>query len=107
MEKAAVFLVGIHDFSAFRASDCQAQGTVRTVLSSELTRLDHDLLVYSICGKGFLKQMVRIIVGTLVEVGRGRLTIADIKNLLSAGKRADAGMTAPAHGLCLSWVRYD
>lgn len=99
--------LGIHNFSAFRASDCQAKSTARTIHVSELARIDNDILVYSICGNGFLKQMVRIIAGTLVEIGRGGLSRDAIRNALQSGNRNDVGRTAPAHGLVLSWVKYE
>lgn len=110
MLTAARAVVGTHDFSSFRASDCTAKSTERTILVSELSRepgvsTEGDV-IYSICGKGFLKQMVRIIVGTLVEIGRGRRPESDISRLLALGKRHQAGPTAPAKGLTLEWVRY-
>lgn len=107
MIAAAKHLVGQHDFSSFRARDCTAQSTVRTLLLSELFRSSRDRLQYTVYGKGFLKQMIRIIVGTLVEIGRGRMTIKDFEGLLLAGDRSRAGPTAPAKGLVLEWVKYD
>jgi tRNA pseudouridine38-40 synthase len=70
---------------------------------------ENDLgsLVYEVCGNGFLRHMVRAIAGTLVEVGEGRRTAASIAALLGGGTRADAGRTAPAHGLFLVGVDYD
>jgi tRNA pseudouridine38-40 synthase len=103
---AARSLCGTHDFSAFRAADCSAKTTVRTLFLSELSRRSGDLLVYSVLGNGFLKQMVRTIVGTLVEVGLGKRRPEDIAALLSARDRSLAGETAPAWGLVLEWVRY-
>ena len=87
-----------------------AKTTERTILVSELTR-ESALngcgdLVYTICGKGFLKQMVRIIVGTLVEIGRGKRSSGQMKQLLQARDRSLAGPTAPPHGLTLEWVKY-
>ncbi len=110
MIRAARGIVGTHDFSSFRASDCMAKSTERTILVSELAReasshAEGDL-VYTICGKGFLKQMVRIIVGTLVDIGRGWRGESEIVRLLSACERGQAGTTAPPHGLTLEWVRY-
>lgn len=106
MIRAANCFVGTHDFSSFQASDCGASSTVRTVLSSEFSRLDANTLVYSIEGNGFLKHMVRTIVGTLVEVGLGKLSAEDIPAIITANDRTRAGQTAPAHGLLLEWVRY-
>ena len=106
MIKGARIFSGTHDFSGFRASDCAAASTVRSITRSELTRVAADELVYTIEGNGFLKQMVRIIVGTLAELGRSRLSLADIEQALILGKRELSGPTAPAQGLTLEWVRY-
>lgn len=106
MIAAAAYFQGDHDFSSFRAADCDAQSTVRTVVLSQLTRGAEDSLVYTIQGKGFLKQMVRTIAGTLVEVGRGRLEAGQIPEIIAARDRNRAGPTAPACGLFLEWVKY-
>ena len=106
MIRAARLFTGQHDFAAFRAADCSAKSTERTILSSELTRTDRRTMIYTIEGRGFLKQMVRIIAGTLVAVGRGSITSADVAGLITGGKRGNAGDTAPADGLTLEWVRY-
>ncbi|MCB0359545.1 MAG: hypothetical protein KDD44_07905, partial [Bdellovibrionales bacterium] len=103
---AARDFVGQHDFSAFRASDCTATTTVRTILMSEVTRVDRDEFVLSVIGTGFLKQMVRIMVGTLVEIGRGRRSPETVRRLLATGTRTDAGQTAPPWGLTLRRVQY-
>lgn len=105
MRAAAALLVGTHDFGAFRSAGNEMRGTVRTVTRSEL--LIGDLLVYEIAGSGFLRHMVRAIVGTLVDVGRGRRPPANMTALLQGGTRADAGSTAPPHGLLLVGVDYD
>jgi tRNA pseudouridine38-40 synthase len=76
------------------------------VVLSELVRKNRDELLYLIEGKGFLKQMVRIIVGTLVDVGRGKLEVEDICRIIESGDRTQAGITAPANGLTLHSVRY-
>ena len=107
MIEAATLFRGTQDFSSFRAADCAAETTVRTIESSEFSRLDQYCLVYSIQGKGFLKQMVRNIVGTLVEVGRGNISLEDLQKIFAAKDRTTAGPTAPAKGLCLEWVRYE
>lgn len=103
MQIAAKQLVGTHDFSSFRDAACTASTTVRTIESSEI-ELDYPSLHYRVVGNGFLKQMVRNIVGTLVLVGRGQLD--DIQKVLLAKDRRVAGPTAPAHGLTLEWVDY-
>jgi tRNA pseudouridine38-40 synthase len=106
MIEGARLFCGTHDFSAFRAADCCAPSTERTVVLSELVRKNRDELLYLIEGKGFLKQMVRIIVGTLVDVGRGKLEVEDICRIIESGDRTQAGITAPANGLTLHSVRY-
>lgn len=107
MIQAAAYFRGTHDFSGFRDSDCCSSSTLRTVLSSEVSRSGTQLITYSIVGWGFLKQMVRIIVGTLVEVGKERLCPEEIPKILESKDRRLAGPTAPAHGLVLEWVRYE
>ena len=106
MNRAAALLVGTHDFGAFRSVGSDAAGTVRTVTRSSW-RDTSGLVAYEICGSGFLRHMVRAIVGTLVEIGRGWREPAAISALLESGTRADAGPTAPPHGLFLVSVHYD
>ncbi|MCX8072172.1 MAG: tRNA pseudouridine(38-40) synthase TruA [Candidatus Binatia bacterium] len=105
MQAAAAKVCGEHDFSAFRAAGCEARHPVRCVLRSSLLR-EGEILVYSIEANGFLRHMVRNLVGTLVEVGLGKRAPEEVDELLAARKRTLAGPTAPAHGLCLSAVRY-
>lgn len=106
MIAAARHFVGKHDYSAFRAQDCTALTTERTIVGSELARADDELLLYCIIGKGFLKQMVRIIAGTLYDVGRGKISADAVPGIIASCDRRQAGQTAPAHGLTLEWVRY-
>jgi tRNA pseudouridine38-40 synthase len=106
MNRAAALLVGTHDFAAFRSVGSAATGTLRTVTRS-CWRDDTGLLAYAISGDGFLRHMVRAIVGTLVEIGRGWREPAEIGALLQGGTRAQAGSTAPPHGLFLVSVEYD
>jgi tRNA pseudouridine38-40 synthase len=106
MRQAAACLVGEHDFAAFRASNCGAQTTRRKLFSLTVQR-DGDLVVIDVHGSGFLKNMVRIIAGTLVEVGRGRRCASDMLKMLESGDRHEAGMTAPPQGLCLMRVAYE
>jgi tRNA pseudouridine38-40 synthase len=105
MRTAATLLLGEHDFSTFQAAGCQAKQPVRRVLRSELERRD-ELLTYTIEANGFLRHMVRNIVGTLVEVGTGDRQADDLPALLAARDRTQAGPTAPACGLCLAQVNY-
>lgn len=105
MEEAAGRFVGSHDFAAFRASNCVARTTVRRIDSVLITR-DGDRITIDVTGGGFLKNMVRVMVGTLVDIGKGRFSPADIDRLLRGGDRKEAGSTAPACGLCLMEVFY-
>ncbi|MBN1652181.1 MAG: tRNA pseudouridine(38-40) synthase TruA [Deltaproteobacteria bacterium] len=105
MRRTAQLLVGTHDFRAFRATDDKHKTTIRTIHAATLLE-NHcnspDLLGIEISGTAFLKNMVRIVTGTLVEVGRGRMTIEQFAALLQPGaKRVQAGETAPARGLTL------
>ena len=103
---AARCFVGIHDFASFRGKGCGASSTVRTIRLSQLSRVSSNELHYLIQGKGFLKQMVRILVGTLVDIGTGKLKRADIPAIFEAKSRQEAGQTAPPYGLYLEDIRY-
>lgn len=106
MQSAAAMLVGTHDFAAFRSVGAEVATTVRTMTRSEW-RNEDGLLTYEIEGDGFLRHMVRAIVGTLVEIGRGWRSPEQMRSLLQGGQRGDAGATAPPHGLFLLRVDYD
>jgi tRNA pseudouridine38-40 synthase len=105
MHAAAARLVGTHDFAAFQSTGSEVSTKVRTLTRSEWIE-DGPLLVYRVEGDGFLRHMVRAIVGTLVEVGRGWRPAAQVDDLVAGGSRAQAGATAPAHGLWLVRVEY-
>ena len=108
MIDAATLLAGEHDFTAFAASDERDElglSKVRRIYSSELTRTS-DRLIYRVRGSGFLKHMVRNIVGVLIEVGKGNLTAADVQRRLEPGCGIPPGPTAPARGLFLVSVEY-
>ena len=105
MNEAAAALLGTHDFSSFQSSGSDAATSVRTLTRSEFIERG-GLLAYEVVGDGFLRHMVRAIVGTLVEVGRGQRPPADLDTLLEAASRPQAGATAPAHGLTLVKVEY-
>ena len=105
MAEAASCFVGSHDFAAFRASNCVARTTIRRIDSVQITR-QGDRITVDVIGGGFLKNMVRVMVGTLVDIGKGRFTPSDIGRLLQGGERKEAGCTAPACGLCLIDVVY-
>ena len=104
MKQAADHMLGEHDFSAFCGNPKFKKSTVRYVSAIEITRSGEELQI-AVTGDGFLHSMVRIIVGTLIEVGRGERN-ADSIPALFGGKRADAGFLAPAQGLCLQEVCY-
>jgi tRNA pseudouridine38-40 synthase len=106
MERAAASLVGEHDFSSFRAADCDAENPVRRVFESTWEAAGDDI-VYRVAATAFLRHMVRNVVGTLVEVGTGERALDDFLALLPARDRTRAGATAPPHGLCLVRVEYD
>jgi tRNA pseudouridine38-40 synthase len=106
MRQAAARLVGEHDFAAFRAANCGARTTRRKLFSLTVQR-EGDLIFIDVHGSGFLKNMVRIIAGTLVEVGRGRRCADELSGMLASGNRNEAGMTAPPQGLCLMQVTYE
>ena len=109
MTELAPLLEGEHDFSAFAAAD-EADGLgrskVRRIFSSQLAR-GEDRLIYRVRGSGFLKHMVRNIVGVLLEVGKGNLSRAEVEARLSPGCTIPAGPTAPARGLFLINVEYE
>ena len=104
MECAAKLLLGEHDFSAFCANRGKKKSTVRRIDEISIVRKG-DELVFSFAGNGFLYNMVRILMGTLIEVGRGERTPESIPELFG-GKRENAGFLVPAQGLCLTEVRY-
>ncbi len=107
MREAGAALVGEHDFSSFRASSCSAKTARRRVDSVDVALGDASLVLVDVRGNAFLQHMVRIIVGTLVEIGTGRRAPRDMHRLLSqGGGRGDAGPTVPARGLCLLYVVY-
>lgn len=108
MEAARLF-EGEHDFTAFAASDARddaAKSRVRAIFLSEIARRGESL-IYTVRGSGFLKHMVRNIVGTLIEAGRGRLHAAAIVRLLRGEVEGKAGPTAPARGLVMQSVEYE
>ena len=105
MKKAAELFVGEHDFKSFCASGSSAKTTVRTVYSVEIKEEGEDVKVY-ITGNGFLYNMVRIIVGTLVECGQKRIDERAVKTMLNEKRRNIGGRTLSAKGLCLVSVEY-
>lgn len=105
MREGARYFVGEMDFSAMAAKGCERETMVRTVLRCDVHRRLDEIRV-DVEGKGFLYNQVRNMVGTLIEVGRGRWEPEHIQTILKSRDRGQAGPTAPARGLCLQWVRY-
>lgn len=105
MKRAAQALVGKKDFSSYMAADSKIKDAVRTVYESEITESD-GLITFRVRADGFLYNMVRIFVGTLVDVGYGRIAPEDIDRITEARDRARAGSTAPPQGLFLNKVVY-
>lgn len=104
MRRAAGYLVGEHDFKSFCQAGAQVESTVRTVHGLEVEEQGAELVI-RVCGNGFLYNMVRIIAGTLLEVGQGKRTPESMEETLAAQDRAAAGPTAPACGLTL--IKYE
>ncbi len=105
MRRAAEYFVGTHDFSSFCSQASEKSNTVRTVHSLEIEK-EGDLLKFTVSGDGFLYNMVRIIVGTLLEVNEGKIAPEDIPEIMKRSDRKLAGKTAQAHGLYLNRVFY-
>ncbi len=105
MQQAAAAVLGTHDFHACMSAGTTIEDTVRTVTRSEWTQ-DGCFLRYTVAGNGFLYNMVRILVGTMLEIGAHKRPVSDMETAISSGKRTDAGATAPPHGLTLKRVQY-
>lgn len=106
MKQAASYLVGEHDFKSFCTVRTQAEETVRTIYSLTLNKDEEGLITMRISGSGFLYNMVRIIVGTLIRVGRGFYEPEQVREILEAKNRKAAGVTAPPQGLMLMQIDY-
>ena len=105
MQRAASYLEGTHDFKSFATENPQVTDTVRTIYKTKLWK-EEDMIRFQITGNGFLYNMVRIIVGTLLEVGKGAIPAEEIPAILEAKDRTKAGPTARAKGLTLLNIRY-
>ena len=105
MQLAAEKMLGIHDFKGFMSVHCPMENTERIIYRSELEK-DDSLITYNIEGNGFLRHMVRIIMGTLIDIGRGRMPIEQIDRIFKEKDRMLAGKTADAKGLILVSVKY-
>ena len=106
MQAEAQDLVGTHDFAAFAASGSVVKDTVRTIYRAEVAAAGSEIQLI-VEGSGFLYHMVRIIAGTLIGVGSGKLEPGAFRRAIASGDRLDLGITAPAHGLTLMEVFYD
>ena len=106
MNEAIQYLIGEHDFKSFKASGTSSKSSVRTIYDARVKR-EGNLVIIELTGNGFLYNMVRIISGTLVDVGIGKTKPEDLKNILEAEDRLEAGKTLPATGLVLVKVLYE
>ncbi len=105
MNKAIKFFIGEHDFKGFKASGTSSKSSVRTIYSGKVER-NGDLIIIEITGNGFLYNMVRIIAGTLIEVGLGKIKPDEIESIIKLKDRTKAGKTLPPQGLYLVNVEY-
>ena len=106
MQKAASYLVGEHDFKSFCSVHAQVETTVRTIYACTVSQREDEIYI-RVTGNGFLYNMVRIIAGTLIEVGAGKREPEEIIEMLEATDRQSAGPTAPAHGLTMLGIAYE
>ncbi len=106
MKKAVKFFEGEHDFKAFRASGTSSKSSVRTIYKAEVKEAYNNRIYIELTGNGFLYNMVRIISGTLVDVGTGKTEIEDIEKIIQSQDRSLAGRTLPPQGLYLVDVKY-
>ena len=107
MKKAIKYFEGEHDFKAFKASGTSSKSSVRTIYNATVKEMPNNRIYIELTGNGFLYNMVRIISGTLVEVGIGKLQPEDIQNIIESKKRENAGKTLPPQGLYLVSVEYE
>lgn len=106
MKAAAKEFVGTHDFSAYKASGSSAKTTVRKIYSCKVVKKGTDI-TFTVCGNGFLYNMVRIMVGATVAAGKGEISVEDIRRSLATGERPKNVKTFPAKGLCLMKAEYN
>lgn len=106
MKKASKYFEGEHDFSAFKASGTSSKSSVRTIYSADVKK-ENERIIIELTGNGFLYNMVRIISGTLVEVGLGKIRPEEIKDIIDSKNRQMAGKTLPPYGLYLVEVNYN
>ena len=106
MKEAAIYFEGEHDFKAFKSSGTSGKNSVRTIYNAQV-RKEGERIFIELTGNGFLYNMVRIISGTLLDVGLGKIKPEDIKEIIEKKDRQNAGKTLPAHGLYLVKVEYN
>ncbi len=106
MKEAAKYFEGEHDFKAFKSSGTSGKNSVRTIYKAEV-RTDGERILIELTGNGFLYNMVRIISGTLLDVGLGKIEPSEIEDIINSKDRTRAGKTLPAHGLYLVKVNYE
>jgi tRNA pseudouridine38-40 synthase len=107
MKQAIKYFEGEHDFKAFKASGTSSKSSVRTIYKAEIIEKENDRIWIELTGNGFLYNMVRIIAGTLVEVGLGNMKPEEIPNIIAEQERGKAGKTLPPQGLYLVEVKYE
>lgn len=105
LQELASQCIGRHDFEAFRAADCNAKSTVRNISKSEF-QSEPPYLIYTVQGEGFLKHMVRVLVGTMVDIAREKIEADSLSSIIESQDRSRAGVTAPPEGLSLEQVFY-
>ncbi len=105
MRESCKLFVGTHDFAAFQGRGDDRQTTTRTIFHCDIHQRG-PLVIFSVEGSGFLYHMVRNMVGTVLETGRGHWPAAQVGQLLEAGEQGECGPCAPASGLCLQWIRF-
>ena len=106
MNEGVKYLIGEHDFKSFKASGTSSKSSVREIYDAKVWR-EGDLIHIELTGNGFLYNMIRIIAGTLIEVGEGAIEPIEVKNILEAMDRSKAGKTVSPSGLCLMGVEYE
>lgn len=106
MQMATKYLIGTHDFSSFTDDKAECKDKIRTIFDVQIKESD-GILEFRYHGDGFLQHMVRIMMGTLLEIGKGEKLPEDVKKILEQKERAAAGFMAPAKGLFLDSVDYD
>lgn len=107
MKQAVKYFEGEHDFKAFKASGTSSKSSIRTIYKAEVFKMPNNRIYIELTGNGFLYNMVRIIAGTLVDVGTGKIKPEDIEKIIESKDRTNAGKTLPPQGLYLVCVNYN